>query len=200
MRVVDEFEAGFGWQTPEPEFIERTSHAVVSDGKVWLFDVLDADGLDDRVKALGEPAGVVQLLGRHGRDCLQVAERLGVPLFVSPREPPDAFSIYSVVWIPGWLEVAVEFPQQRMLVVGEALGTASYYRAPGERLAVHPLLRLRPPRKLSGVDPLHVLCGHGEGVHGEQAGEALREALSTARRRFPSWLPASVSAWRSREH
>ena len=84
--------------------------------------------------------------------------------------------------------------------MGEAFGTASYYRAPGERLAVHPLLRVRPPRMLNGLDPRHVLCGHGEGIHGEQAGEALQEALSTARRRLPSWLPASVRAWRSREH
>jgi hypothetical protein len=33
-----------------------------------------------RVRELGHPAGVVQLLDRHARDCRSVAERLGVPL------------------------------------------------------------------------------------------------------------------------
>src|SRR5918992_4452207 len=115
MRVVDEFEDGFGWQADEPEFIERTSHAVRSDGRVWLFDVMDADGLDERVRALGEPAGVVQLLDRHGRDCASVAERLRVPLHVTPRGPAALVSVLKVVWIRGWHEVAA-FLDGRVLV------------------------------------------------------------------------------------
>jgi hypothetical protein len=194
MRVVDEFEAGFGWQADEPEFMERTSHAVASNGKVWLFDALDAEGLDDRVRALGEPAGVVRLLDRHERDCAAVAERLGVQRIGTAT----AFSLIPLVRFPGWRESAAFFPQERVLVVADALGTASYFRAPGERLAVHPLLRLLPPRRLRGVDPVHILCGHGEGVHGEQARDALQEALRTARRRLPRWFPASIRAWRQR--
>ncbi len=198
MHVVDEFERGFGWQTDEPEHMERTSHAVAGDGKVWLFDAIDVDGLDERVAALGEPAGVVQLLDRHARDCLTVAERLGVPLFVTPRQPYDTIRTIRVVWFPGWHEVAAHVPEERVLVVGDALGTASYFRAPGERLAVHPFLRLVPPRQLSGLAPLHILCGHGEGVHGEEAAPALEEALRSARRRIPHWLAASIRAWRGR--
>ena len=194
MRVVDEFEVGFGWQADEPEFMERTSHAVASNGKVWLFDALDAAGLDDRVRALGKPVGVVRLLDRHERDCVAVAERLGVPRTGTAA----AFSLIPLVRFRGWRESAAFFPQERVLVVADALGTAAYFRAPGERLAVHPLLRLVPPRRLRGIDPLHVLCGHGEGVHGEQAGDALREALRTARRRIPRWFPASIRAWRER--
>ena len=34
MRVVDEFENGFGWQADTPEYVERTSHAVAIDGGV----------------------------------------------------------------------------------------------------------------------------------------------------------------------
>ena len=192
MRVVDQFAGGFGWQTDEPEFTERTSHAVLHEGKVWLFDVLDADGLDERVRRLGEPAAVVQLLDRHGRDCARVADRLGVPLHVTPR---GISSMLRIVWMPGWREVAA-FLDGRVLVVGDALGTAGYFRAPGERLAVHPLLRLLPPRSLLGLQPEHVLCGHGAGVH-DGAAEALEEALRTARRRLPKWLPASIRAWRS---
>jgi hypothetical protein len=194
MRVVDEFEVGFGWQADKPEFMERTSHAVASNGKVWLFDALDVEGLDDRVRELGEPAGVVRLLDRHERDCAAVAVRLGVPR----TGTASAFSLIPLVRFRGWRESAAFFPRERVLVVADVLGTASYFRAPGERLAVHPVLRLLPPRKLRGVDPLHVLCGHGEGVHGEQARDALQEALRTARRRIPRWLPASVRAWRQR--
>jgi hypothetical protein len=194
VRIVDEFEGGFGWQADESEYIERTSHAVAAAGGVWLFDVLDADGLDERVRELGEPAGVVQLLDRHGRDCAAVARRLGVPLHVTPRAL--SFSL-QVVWIPRWHEVAA-FLDGRVLVVGDALGTASYFRAPGERLAVHPLLRPVPPRVLRGLSPEHVLCGHGEGMHGHGAADALEQALRTARRRIPRWLPASIRAWRNR--
>jgi hypothetical protein len=196
MRVVDEFEGGFGWQADEPEFTQRTSHAVREGEKVWLFDVVDAEGLDERVRALGEPAGVVQLLDRHGRDCTAVADRLGVPLHATPRGPSAAVPTLRVMWIRGWHEVAA-FLGGRVLVVGDALGTAPYFRAPGERLGVHPALRLFPPRALRGLTPEHVLCGHGAGVH-EGAAEALDEALRTARRRIPSWLPASIRAWRSR--
>ena len=198
MRVVDEFESGFGWQPDTAEYTERTSHAVASGGEVWLFDPLDVDGLDERVRELGEPAGVVQLLDRHGRDCLTIAERLGVPLLITPRESYAAIRPIRTVWAPGWHEVAVHFADERVLVVGDALGTARYFRAPGEQLAVHPLLRAVPPRKLAGLAPLHVLCGHGEGVHGEEAAPAVDEALHTARRRFPRWLPASIKAWRER--
>jgi hypothetical protein len=198
MRVVDEFEGGFGWEPDEPEFMERTSHAVAREGKVWLFDAIDVEGLDERVRALGEPAGVIQLVDRHKRDCLAIAERLAVPLLITPRETYEGLDPIRLVWFPGWYEVAIVLRDERVLVVGEALGTAAYYRAPDERLAVHGLLRLRPPRQLEGLEPLHILCGHGEGVHGEEAGEALRQALTTARRRIPAWLPASVRAWRSR--
>jgi hypothetical protein len=195
MRVVDEFDAGFGWQADEPEYLERTSHAVRSQGKVWLFDALDVDGLGDRVHALGEPAGVVQLLDRHARDCAQVASWLGVPHFQASGGGPA--SLLPVVSLPRWREHAA-FLDGSVLVVADALGTASYFRAPGERLAVHPLLRLLPPRALRGLRPEHVLCGHGVGVHGREAAEALEEALRTARRRIPRWLPASIRAWRAR--
>jgi hypothetical protein len=196
VRVVDEFEGGFGWQADEPEFLERTSHAVLSGDRVWLFDVIDVEGLDGRVRSLGEPAGVVQLLDRHARDCAAVAQRLQVPLHVTPRGPSTPVPTLRVMWMGGWHEVAA-FVDGRVLVVGDVLGTASYFRAPGERLAVQPFLRLFPPRALRGLAPEHVLCGHGTGVH-DGAAEALAEALRTARRRIPRWFPASIRAWRSR--
>jgi hypothetical protein len=196
MRLVDEFEGGFGWQADEPEFARRTSHAVRAGDGVWLFDVVDADGLDERVRALGEPAGVVQLLDRHGRDCAAVADRLGVPLHVTPRGSSAPLPALRVAWIRGWHEVAA-FVDERVLVVGDALGTARYFCAPGERLGVHPLLRPFPPRSLGRLSPERVLCGHGSGLH-DGAADALSEALRTARRRIPRWLMGSITAWRSK--
>ena len=67
-----------------------------------------------------------------------------------------------------WTEIALWWPQRRVLVCGDALGTAPYYLAPNDRLGVHPFLRFLPPQRLGGLEPAHVLVGHGEGIH-EQA-------------------------------
>jgi hypothetical protein len=53
---------------------------------------------------------------------------------------------------------------------------------------VHPLLRLLPPRALDRLAPAHVLCGHGEGIHGADAGCLFHEALRDSRRGIPRWL------------
>lgn len=199
---TDEFEHGFGWTPAEPELEERTSHAVRSGGKVWVTDALDGDGVEERIRALGEPAAVVQLLDRHKRDCAAVAERLGVPHHVTPFEgvPVAPFEVITVVRRKRWQEIALLFTAERILVVADALGTADYYRAGDEPVAVHPLLRLKPPRHaLSGPEPLHVLCGHGPSRHGEEVAAEVREALATARRRLPqAWLGGLREAVRRR--
>jgi hypothetical protein len=97
-----------------------------------------------------------------------------------------------VVNTPVWKEVALWWPEHRTLVVADAVGSAPYYRAPGEPLAVSPVLRGLPPRRLSRLEPEHVLCGHGAGVHGRDAAPALRRALAGSRRRAPAWLLARV--------
>jgi hypothetical protein len=189
VRFGDEQEWGFGWTAAEPAFMQRCSHALLAGGRVWLVDAVDGPGVEERVRALGDPAGVIQLLGRHGRDCLPLARRLGVPLFVLPARgtPGLPFEAIAIVRTRLWREVALWWPERRVLVCGDALGTAPYFLAPGERLAVHPLLRLVPPERLGALEPAHVLCGHGEGVH-EDAAEALRDALATSGRRIPRWL------------
>ena len=79
-----------------------------------------------------------------------------------------------------WSEVALWFAAERILVVGDALGTVGYFRAPGEPVGVHPFLRFKPPRRaFAGLEPLHVLCGHGQGGHGEGVPDAVRQALAT---------------------
>lgn len=188
-QLCDEFDHGFGWR--EVGFLERNSHALVADGACWLVDPLADRAIEERVHAAGEPAGVIQLLDRHPRDCAEVAERLGVPLYVVPFEgiARSPFNVLHVVRMPGWREVALWWPDARALVFADALGTASYFRSRGERLAVHPFLRLLPPKAMAkGLTPIHVLCGHGEGVHGDEAAAELEQALATARRRAPRWL------------
>ena len=195
VRFCDEQEFGFGWILPEPALLQKASHVLASEGRVWLVDPDDADGVEARVRELGEPAGVIQLLDRHNRGCETWAERLGVPHHVVPVGRLDGTPFQFLVVRKGrtWKESALWWPERRVLALGDALGTAPYYLARGDRLAVHPLLRPIPPRKRVGiVSPAHVLCGHGEGVHGDDAEPALREALATARRRIPGQLAAMV--------
>jgi hypothetical protein len=191
VRFIDEFEHGFfGW-TLQGDRLERASHAIRIGDSVWLTDVLDAPGIDERISALGTPTAVVQLLDRHARDCDLVARRLGVPLHVTPFDGvPDApFEAIPISRRRIWREVALWFPAERILVVGDALGTLGYFRAKDEPVGVHPLLRLFPPRRaLGGLEPLHMLCGHGQGGHGEGVPNALRTALDNSRRTLPQAL------------
>lgn len=195
MRFVDELDFAVGWIAPEPRFMQRASHAVAVDGRVWLIDPVDDDEALERARSLGDPAAVVQLLDRHGRDCAHVAGRLGVPHHVVPGLAPAGapFRVIPVLQRKRWHEVALWFPDLRTLVCADALGTAPYYRARSERLAVSPLLRLTPPHGLLAVEPAHVLVGHGAGVH-EDAANAVREALTKARRRIPGWLWSAARA------
>jgi hypothetical protein len=100
------------------------------------------------------------------------------------------FEVVKVIDAPGWREVALWFPAERILVCADAVGSAPYFRAKGERLGVHPMLRLWPPKTLSRFQPLQLLLGHGEGLAGEGTADELRTALRTSRRRMPSWLLA----------
>jgi hypothetical protein len=88
--------------------------------------------------------------------------------------------------------VALWWEAEHVLVCTESLGTVPYFRAHDEPLGVHPFLRLYQPRALRdmarGLTPVHVLVGHGAGIHGEDAAAALRRAVLEARRRTPAWL------------
>ena len=193
MEAVDEFQAGFGWI--QHEFLQRCSHALVADGRVWLLDPVDDEGVEERVRVAGAPAGVIQLLDRHRRDCVAWANRLGVPHHVVPQELVGPFEFLTVRFRRTWNEVALWWPGERVLVFADALGTAPYFCAGDERLGVHPLLRLRPPSL--PVEPETILCGHGEGLFTDATG-ALREALATSRRKLPRQVVSAARAWLSR--
>ncbi|MFL5979762.1 MAG: hypothetical protein ACJ76O_14210 [Gaiellaceae bacterium] len=192
--VVDEQDWGFGWVAPERRRLRLASHGLLADGGVWVVDPLEGEGVEERLRRLGEPAGVIQLLDRHGRDCAAFAQRLGVPHHVVPFRPVGPFEAIPLVRRRQWQETALWWPERRVLVCADALGTVPHYFAlGGERLGVHPLLRLTPPSRLAELEPEHVLCGHGAGVH-ERAAEAVRDAVAHARRRLPRLLVEAPAA------
>ena len=197
-RYVDEEPWGFGWWLGGDRLV-RTSHAILAGGGVWLVDPVEAPGVAERVVALGEPRGVIQLLDRHSRDCAAWSDGLGVPHHVVPFGRVGPFEFLSVSHWRYWRESALWWPEERVLVTADALGSLPYFRAGDEAVGVHPLLRLRPPRALAALEPEHVLVGHGRGAHGPNLGTLLREELRHARRRLPrAWMNAARSMIRRR--
>jgi hypothetical protein len=166
----------------------RTAHAVMSDGRVWLIDPYEDETALEAAAELGQPAGVIQLLDRHNRDCETIASRLEIPHLRLPDRAPDTpFEVVPVISRWGWREVALWWKEQRALFVAEAIGTAPTF-ALGRRAGVHPLLRLTPPRsQLARFRPTMLLVGHGETIETGGAA-ALSEALSHARSDVPRLL------------
>jgi hypothetical protein len=190
-QFVDETSFGFGWIAEEPRFLERCSHAIVVGEGVWIFDPVDCEDVEGRIRALGKPAGIVVLFERHERDAGLLAARLAIASSTPnapPQDPP-----FQLVRI-GRGELAAWFPEHETLLVSEALGTVRYMRAPGESLGLHPWRRLLPPRRLNAFDPAHVLAGHGAGLHGPGTAEALHDVLDHGPSRTLAWLSAGFRA------
>jgi hypothetical protein len=202
--TYDEFDFGFSWLPDEA--LTRTSHALDSGDGVWLVDPVDVPEAIGRAVALGQTAGVLQLLDRHNRDCAAIAARLGVPHLRLPAAIPGSpFAVVTVLRVPRWHEIALWWPERRALVVAELIGTSSVYALGGGPAGVHPMLRLATPGALRGYEPEHLLVGHGRGVHGPAAAEALARAYSRARKdlpllagRVPAMLRAAVATRRPR--
>jgi len=190
--AVEEHELGLTWVVEEP--IERAFHALADDGRVWLVDPLDGPEVEAAAE-LGEPAGVLQLLDRHNRDCAAIAARLGVPhLKVPDAVPGSPFEAIAAVRIPRWRETALWWPDRKALVVAEALA-ANPMHTGGRPLGVHLLLRPWPPGSLRGYAPERLLLGHGHGLHGPETAAAVEAAYAQSRRDLPRVLlklPGSI--------
>jgi hypothetical protein len=176
---------GLSWVVDEP--LARASHALRDRGRVWFVDPVDDPTAMAAAAALGEPAGVLQLLDRHARDCRAIAERLGVPRLRVPREVPGSpFEVVpSGVHLPRWSEVALWWPQQRALIVAEVLGTSPHYTLDAGAVGIHAMLRLAPPGRLRRFDPEHLLPGHGAPVHGPDTAAEIDAAYARSRRDIP---------------
>jgi hypothetical protein len=184
--MVQRHALGVTWV--EQGAMARAAHGLLDEGRVWLIDPYeDAEALAV-VAELGAPAGVLQLLDRHNRDCERLAQRLNVPLLRVPLEAVGTpFQAVAVISNRAWREVALWWPEREALVVAEALGTAPAF-ALGHRAGVHPMLRLTPPRKqLSPFQPDRLLVGHGPPIE-TGADAAVREALARSRRDLPRLL------------
>jgi hypothetical protein len=181
LKSLSEFALGVSWEIEEATM--RTSHAILAADRVWLIDPVDQPEAMERVAALGEPAGVIQLLDRHNRDCARIAGRLGVPHLAVPSDVPGSpFRTISVLRLPTWRESALWWPEQRVLVVAEAIGTGPVFTTGHGAAGMHPILRPFPPSALRGFEPEHLLCGHGAPVHGAAARGAVVWAYAHARR------------------
>lgn len=224
IQVDYRFDGGFSWRRAGSGLLECRSHAMCDDeGRTWLFDPLGGVGLDEELDQLGgEVAGVIVLLDRHIRDSEMLAHRYGARLLVPPGRwrrghapPPDAESLadevqgcpfrFSPLVERGgqWLEWAAWWSERRILVVPEAVGTASYYRSRlREPLAVHPVLRLvAPPRSLLELPteeaPELLLVGHGPPLD-RQVDASVELAVGESRRELPWYLvaaPRHVVRW-----
>jgi hypothetical protein len=204
-REANRWDGGVAWIAYPDEGMQRASVALESDGEVYLVDPVDAEGVEEIYDDLGTVAGVVVGLDRHKRDAATLADRHDVPVYV-PEWMRDAVESDLQARVEGfeshlpgtdyraiqvlnnrfWREVALYDPEAGTLVVPEAVGTAEYFLAGGERLGVHPMLRSTPPRRALGdCSPDRVLVGHGAGVE-DDATETLRDALAGSRRRMPS--------------
>jgi hypothetical protein len=175
----------------------RSSHALVADGRVWLIDPFEDEAALAAAAALGEPQAVVQLLDRHNRDCEAIALRLGVPHLNLPDAVPGSpFETFPVIQGRFWKEVGLWWADERALVIAEALGTVPIFTA-GRRLGMHPLARLRPPRRaLSRHRPERLFVGHGKPLE-SGAAAAVDEALAHARSDVPKLLISFPKLMRS---
>jgi hypothetical protein len=178
---------GLSWVVAEP--LQRASHALAADGRVWLVDPVADEAALAAAAELGEPAGVLQLLDRHGRDCRALAARLGVPhLEVPATVPGSPFEVLRAVNLPRWREVALWWPAHRALVVAEVLGTSPHYALDSGPVGVHPLLRIAPPGGLRRPGAEHLLVGHGAPLHGPEVAAAIDGAYARSRRDIPRML------------
>lgn len=213
-RFEDERTAGVGWIAHPDETMERASHALAVDGDVWVIDPVDVEGLDELLGEIGSVAGVVVLLDRHKRDAAAVATRHGVSVHLPEfmRDIADDFDApvelvhgelgetdyvpFEVVDNIAWSEAALYSEDDGVLVVPESVGTSEYFLAAGERLGVHPAVRLFPPKDLARLAPERVLVGHGSGVH-DDATATLEDAISGSRTRTPGLYLKSLKMFLS---
>jgi hypothetical protein len=187
--VIDE-QGSTAWIAFPDERLQRASSAIAGTGGCLLCDPVDHPELDEALAPLGKVLAVCSLLDRHGRDAEAVAERHRAPVVAAAGVPAlAAFAAVEAVTLYGarrWAEIALWLPGRELLVVPESLGTLPFFLArPDDRLGMHPLVRLRPPRvPLARLAPRTIAVGHGGPVIGGACSRA-RDATSRSPSRRP---------------
>lgn len=206
---IDDWDGGAGWLAYPEEDLQRASHVLDGEDGQVLVDPVDFADLDEFLAGRGPVAGVVTLLDRHKRDAAAIARRHDVPVYVPEfmddversldarverirRDLPGTeYGVHTVIDNMFWKEAMLYGDDTDTMVVAEFVGTIPFFTTSDERLGVHPALRLNPPRKFGRLEPERLLVGHGRGVF-DDATEALRDALSGARRRSPRLYAQTV--------
>src|SRR5215213_3336464 len=107
---LTEHPLGLTWQ--QNDTLQRTSHALVHERRVWLVDPVDEPEAIERAAALGEIAGVLALFVGHDRDGEALAKRFGVPFRRIPDQVRDSpFSVLNLDQLT-WKERALWWPEQ----------------------------------------------------------------------------------------
>lgn len=195
LKQIVRFDHGLTWVMDE--WMQRASHALLIDGKVWLIDPVDEPEAIEAAQQLGPIGGVIQLLDRHPRACRALSERFDVPLHRLPDAssgviPGTPLEVIDVVRHKKWQERALWWPATGTLVVAETVGTNAYYALSGE-LGVHIMLRATKVTVGQDLDVEHLLVGHGLPLH-EACGVQLRHAYSRRLRDLVR-LPLAIRAF-----
>src|SRR3954469_1283684 len=112
--MLTEHPLGLTWISDDP--LERSSHALAHDGRVWLVDPIDDAEALERAAGLGDIVAVLQLFMAHERDGAEIARRLGVPFQQLPDQVLDSpFSVLSLDKLSVWKERALWWPKPRGL-------------------------------------------------------------------------------------
>jgi hypothetical protein len=102
--------------------------------------------------------------------------------------PGTPFSLLTIDFGPGWRERALWWPDRRVLLVPESIGTAPVFAVGRGPAGVHPVRRLLPPSSLRAFVPEHLLVGHGAPLHDADAAGGLIDALARSRSDLPRLL------------
>lgn len=198
-REVARWDKGVGWIAYPDETMQRASHAFETDEGIFIVDPVDAEGTEDLIESLdGDVAGIVILLDRHKRDSEKFARRYDVPVrapewvkihsdldvpvkYFEDELGETGYELIEVVNRSFWNEGALYSDETRTLICPEALGNNGYFTTSKEKLGVHPMLRLKPPKSLAHLNPERVLVGHGPGIT-ENGAEAVRDAVKGSRK------------------
>ncbi len=185
-RELTEHPLGLTWQGGD--MLQRSAHALVDDGRVWLVDPFDDEEALSRAQSLGEIVGVLQLFVAHERDGEAIAERVGAPFLKLPDVIGDSpFSVLNLDKLV-WKERALWWPERKGLIVAESIGSGQFYAIGKGPTGVHMMRRALPPQDLRSFLPEHLLMGHGPPIHGGEAAAALIDALDRSRRDIPAFV------------
>ena len=147
----------FRWEAFSPEHkVELTSHAVVSGGRLYIFDPipLAAAALAD-LQTRGTPVAIVLTNGHHERDAAQWRNRWPVPIWASAEAQLDLSGLHHFPpgqfgWQDTWTlhpihggspgEIAFRSTSQPLVILGDAI-----VNLPGRDLELLPAKYCRDP-------------------------------------------------------